>query len=499
MLGHLDESALTEQIKGSRSQDAVRALGLLPVPGAARDQQSALQRRYAMLREFERGSRAFGSQRQASERTAVRIGIENLARTAGYASPQRFVWAVEASEAADLAAGPVTVTHGDVTLQLSVTADGLPDLSIRQGQRTLRAVPAALRKTEKVVALRARKAALAQQAARIREVLEAAMIAQDTFTARDVAGLRRHPLVAPVLGTLVWVDGQGQTLWQADGQACAADGTPVAVRGPLRVAHPADLVADSSWVTWQERLFAGACRQPFKQVFRELYALTATEREASPVSRRYEGHQLQPRQALALFGRRGWVTSRDDGLTSRAFHDHHLVARVEFADGFLTPLEADLPAIAGVWFTRHGERLAQPLESVPPVVFSETMRDLDLVVSVAHAGGVDPEATASTIEMRAALVRETARLMRLPNVGVAGVHVFIQGHLGEYSLHLGSGTVHRRPGGAICIVPVGSQHRGRLFLPFADDDPKTAEIVSKTLLLARDRELRDPMILDQLR
>jgi len=497
MLGHLDESALTEQIKGSRSQDAARALGLLPLPSAARD--PALQRRYAVLREFERGSRAFGSQRQASERTAVRIGIENLARTAGYASPQRFVWTVEASQAADLAAGPVTVTHGDVTLQLSVTGDGHPDLSIRKGQRPLRTVPAALRKTEEVVALRARKAALAQQAARIREVLEAAMVAQDTFTARDVAGLRRHPLVAPVLGTLVWVDGQGQTLWQSDGRARAADGTPVAVRGPLRVAHPADLVADSSWVTWQERLFAGACRQPFKQVFRELYALTATEREASPVSRRYEGHQLQPRQALALFGRRGWVTSRDDGLTSRAFHDHHLVARVEFAGGFLTPLEADLPAIAGVWFTRHGERLAQPLASVPPVVFSETMRDLDLVVSVAHAGGVDPEATASTIEMRAALVRETARLTKLPNVSVAGVHVLIQGHLGEYSLHLGSGTVHRRPGGAICIVPVGSQHRGRLFLPFADDDPKTAEIVSKTLLLARDRELRDPMILGQLR
>jgi len=288
-------------------------------------------------------------------------------------------------------------------------------------------------------------------------------------------------------------------VWEADGRACAADGTAVAVRGPLRLAHPADLVADSSWVTWQERLFAGACRQPFKQVFRELYALTATEREASPVSRRYEGHQLQPRQALALFGRRGWVTSRDDGLTSRAFHDHHLVARVEFAGGFLTPLEADLPAIAGVWFTRHGERLAQPLASVPPVVFSETMRDLDLVVSVAHAGGVDPEATASTIEMRAALVRETARLTKLPNVSVAGVHVLIQGLLSEYSLHLGSGTVHRRPGGAICIVPVGSQHRGRLFLPFADDDPKTAEIVSKTLLLARDRELRDPMILGQLR
>ena len=35
------------------------------------------------------------------------------------------------------------------------------------------------------------------------------------------------------------------------------------------------------------------------------------------------------------------------------------------------------------------------------------MRDVDLVVSVAHLGGVDPEASASTVEMRAALLRET--------------------------------------------------------------------------------------------
>jgi hypothetical protein len=44
-----------------------------------------------------------------------------------------------------------------------------------------------------------------------------------------------------------------------------------------------------------------------------------------------------------------------------------------------------------------------------------------------------------------------------------------------------------------------SQHRGWLFLPFAGDDPKTAEIVFKTLLLARDHEIKDPTILAQLR
>jgi hypothetical protein len=67
-----------------------------------------------------------------------------------------------------------------------------------------------------------------------------------------------------------------------------------------------------------------------------------------------------------------------------------------------------------------------------------------------------------------------------------------------YSVHLGSAIVHRQPGGALCIVPVHSQHRGRLFLPFVDPDPKTAEVVSKVLLLARDQEIQDPTILQQI-
>ena len=90
--------------------------------------------------------------------------------------------------------------------------------------------------------------------------------------------------------------------------------------------------------------------------------------------------------------------------------------------------------------------------------------------------------------------------MRLDNVRfVDDTHVVIEGVLGEYSVHLGSAVVHRRPGGAVCIIPVNSQRRGRLFLPFADDDPKTAEVVSKVLLLARDGQIKDPTILEQLR
>jgi hypothetical protein len=152
-----------------------------------------------------------------------------------------------------------------------------------------------------------------------------------------------------------------------------------------------------------------------------------------------------------------------------------------------------------VFFVRPGgdwRRL--PLTDIPPRVFSEVMRDLDLVVSVAHAGGVDPESTASTVEMRAALLRETLALLGIDNVRLTERHALIDGKLGSYSVHLGSAVVHRQPGGAVCIVPVHGQHRGRLFLPFADDDPQTAEVVSKVLLLARDDKIRDPSIVEQL-
>ena len=49
------------------------------------------------------------------------------------------------------------------------------------------------------------------------------------------------------------------------------------------------------------------------------------------------------------------------------------------------------------------------------------------------------------------------------------------------------------------ILPVHSQKRGRIFLPFVDEDPKTAEIMSKIVLLAEDKKIKDPSILSQIR
>lgn len=82
-----------------------------------------------------------------------------------------------------------------------------------------------------------------------------------------------------------------------------------------------------------------------------------------------------------------------------------------------------------------------------------------------------------------------------PLVRRANEHAEIDG----YALHPSIANVQRLPGGSLFILPVHSQHRGRVFLPFADDDPKCAEVMSKVLMLARDSEIRDPGILEQLR
>ena len=122
------------------------------------------------------------------------------------------------------------------------------------------------------------------------------MTTRDEFTEQDFAELRRHPVVAPMLAKLVWVTADGTTclLMQGADGIDAGLASPGAL-GPLRIAHPVDFVADGSWVHWQERLFALGWRQPFKQVFRELYVRTEQELTDSPVSHRYDGHQVQAR------------------------------------------------------------------------------------------------------------------------------------------------------------------------------------------------------------
>ena len=499
MSGAVTREAIFARIDGKRQQDAVRALGLLPLAAGARGKRDLLER-YVRLENFRRESRKFGSQRQQSEKRAVAIALANLARTAGYRDPQRLTWAMEQQAVADLVRGPLVLTRGDVTLTLGIDADGVPSLVVRKHDKILKALPAALKKDDGAQELKERLQELKRQRSRVRTALEDAMCRGDAFTPAELGALLEHPILAPSIARLAFV-GDGSIGYPTEGGRVLRDATGAThVLGNtevVRIAHPHDLFARGDWSAWQRECFRAERVQPFKQVFRELYPITDGER-GTQRTRRYAGHQVNPRQALSLLGGRGWLVSPDEGV-SRTFHDADLTARLAFEEPFFTPADIEGLTLAEVVFAKKGDWAPMPLDQIPPRVFSETMRDLDLVVSVAHSGGVDPEATASTLEMRATLIAETCQLLGLDNVELKSHHAIVRGELGTYSVHLGSAGVMLVPATAIPIVAVPSQHRGRLFLPFADDDPRTAEVLSKVLLRARDGSIRDANILDRIR
>nr|WP_274387728.1 DUF4132 domain-containing protein [Salsipaludibacter albus] len=498
--GVLDEDEVLDRMDATRHQDSVRALGLLPLPDDPDQAAATTLARWQRLMAWQKEGRRFGQQRRASEAAAVEIALDNLARTAGHADPQRLRWAMEAESVADLSDGPVTTTVGDVTVALSISDDGAPQLGVDRAGRVLKHVPRDAAKDPGVVALKDRVRTLRDQATRMRASLEESCVRGDTFTSQELADLATHPLMAAQLATLVVVDRTGHTARPAEGgrRLVDLDDTTTDVGGVVRIAHPVDLLAEGRWHHWQRQLFDERVRQPFRQVFRELYLPVGSETGGATRSDRWAGHQVQSGQAAALFGRRGWVVHRDGGAL-RTWHRHGITSHVTALGLRGTPGEVEDTTIESVWFVSSDQDRPLAIDDVPPRLFSEVMRDLDLVVSVAHAGGVDPEATASTVEMRATLVDETARMLGLDNVELTGNHVIVTGTRGTWSIHLGSAVVHRRPGNAVCIVPVGAQHRGRLFLPFVDDDPRTAEVLSKVVLLARDHRIQDPSILAQLR
>jgi hypothetical protein len=499
--GRLDRAALFERVRKKRHQDSVRAVGLLPLAAGEEGRKDLLDR-YNLLQEFRRASRKFGTQRQVSEKRAVEIAMQNLARAAGFPDPLRLEWAMEIEALADLAAGPVKVADAQAEASLSIDEQGQPQITFAKAGRPLKSVPAGLKSSDQFKAMQERKSQLKRQSSRTRASLENSMCRGDVFTGRELQGLCRHPVLAPMLGRLVIV-GEGILGYPIDGgrglQGHAARIEPVRADERLRIAHPLDLLATDEWHLWQRDCFSRERVQPFKQVFRELYVLTEGEKEdGGRISRRYAGQQVEPRKGAALLGGRQWLIHHDVGV-QRTFHEEGITACLTSEDEWLGFLGSGSIALGGVHFNRRDEWEPLLLEKVPPRIFSEVMRDLDLVVSVAHASGVDPEASSSTKQMRAALVQETCHLLQLPNVRIQASHVLIDGQLGHYNVHLGSGVVHRQPGGMLFIVPVHSQHRGRLFLPFADDDPKAAEVLSKVILLAKDQDIKDPTILEQIR
>ena len=482
LTGEIKLDEVIQKITEKRDKDYVMALGLVPIN--KKKEEEDLVRRYNLLQTFLKESKQFGQQRQESEKNAVEIGLDNLSRNAGYEDSIRFSWAMEA-KATQQIMEKSTLVLDDTTIKLVIDEQGKAELEVTKGDKTLKSIPDKYKKNKEVEALKDSKTYLTKQYSRTRLSLEQAMLSQTLFTAAELAKILEHPVVKAMLSKLVLFNPETQAsgFWQ-DGKLLSAEGTltPLKATDKLLIAHPSHLFYAVQWDLYQKYLFDKEIKQPFKQVFRELYVPTKDELETSNRSERYQGHQVQPQKTVALLRGRGWTVNYEEGL-QKVYHKEGFRATIYAAADWYTPSDVEAPTLEYVVFYNLKDGKEVPMKEINPVIFSEVMRDVDLVVSVAHVGGVDPEASHSTMQMRGALARESARLFKLTNVEVKERYILIKNEHGDYSLHLGSGMISKS-GLQINVVAVQSQHRGRVFLPFVDDDPKTAEIISKMKLLS---------------
>ena len=503
VLGRLDIDTLEKEIHEKRNKDKLLSYSLIPLMAQDATQNAPMSealRRYEFIQMFLKESKSFGAQRRESEGKACAIASDNLARNAGFSDALRFTWRMETLKIEEVKSFFEPADCGAYRVHVEIAEDGSASLVCEKDGKRLSAVPAALKKEPYIAECKAVVSSLKAQFNRARESLERAMVNRDVFEYGEIKTLLSHPVVSPLLQKLVFaaIDSEGKP--QKSGAFCELAG--LRDTSPLRIAHPYDLYTLGTWLGCQRYAFEHKLVQPFKQIFRELYLINEDEQREKTVSRRYAGHQVQPKKTVALLKGRGWTVDYEEGL-QRVYYRDNFYATVYAAADWFSPADTEAPTLETVQF--FPRRLApgaelKPLElqAIPPVIFSEVMRDMDLVVSVAHVGGVDPEASHSTVEMRAAIVRELLALLRIENVSVEDRYAKIKGSLGEYTVHLGSAQVHKMGRGAVNILAVPSQHRGRVFLPFADEDPRTAELMSKIIMLADDKSIKDPAILDQI-
>jgi hypothetical protein len=361
-----------------------------------------------------------------------------------------------------------------------------------------------------------------------------------------------HPLVGWFARRLIWwveMEPGGRIAAFADdaGDLRDVSGALVSSGGAtIRLWHPIDTTMEAV-DAWRDRLEAIEIVQPFAQAWREVYALTDAERATGTYSNRWAAHILRQHQAMTLGRIHGWrVTHRmwvdapndepwhlmipahglvadywvegaggdDPEVTESAAYVHVLTDRVQFHT-MEEPSHDCAP--------RPPRERAVPLAEIPPLVFSEVMRQADLMTSVAsiaadpnwldrggdaaHPSQWGQQAAAywtrtNTAELegagrhrRAVLERIIPRLSIADRLEFEDRYLAVEGKRHRYRIHLGSGACFRGER-HICIVPKADAGE-RIWLPF-EGDRTVSIIISKALLLAADDRITDPVILHQL-
>ncbi|MEL6132864.1 MAG: DUF4132 domain-containing protein, partial [Bacteroidota bacterium] len=338
------------------------------------------------------------------------------------------------------------------------------------------------------------------------------------------------PLTALLGKKLIWRGKMGDTyfhgMWNEDHFYNYQDiKAPLEALEEITLWHPVYSVQEEV-LFWREELIHREVTQPFKQAFRELYLLTDAEQTTRTYSNRFAAHILRQHVFHALCQQRDWKYTLQGSWDShntpvKQIPDHELEVSFAvdadydgetFASGIYTCVLTDR-----VEFHKNREFGAIPLEEIDPLVLSEVMRDVDLFVGVCSIGS-DPnwqnrgevrhrnywndtafgDLGQSANERKDLLKRILPMLKIRKQVSIEGRFLVVRGHMRSYKIHLGSGNILMSPNDQyLCIVPAQKSDTGNIFLPF-EGDRMLSIILSKALMLAEDRKIKDPTITRQI-
>lgn len=485
-------------------QVPIKAFGALPFADG-----ETVRDRYNALQSIHSAAHKFANQRRGNVQAAVQVALANLAQVAGYPDAAALEDEMQATiftlEQTEWQIGDYTVTLDPVTASVSASKAG----------KLLKTVPAAVRKDAQYESVKSLIQGLRRQITRVRrDVLEAQMASGVPFTSEDFAKLWAFPAARPMMTALVWINADGANGILAENGASlnGLDGRAYPAEAPLRLAHPFDLYEQGTLAAWQKHIVHRKLVQPFKQVFRELYILTPAEVATATYSNRFANHSVAGSTAARLFDSRGWKINRIDGTFPLPCKTVNGIRACFAFDGAYHFFGAYQIVSGRIFFTREQDKLKWdwrgasfttsflPIEDVPPLFFSEVMRDADLVTAVAQSGENGGQISAESYTARGAVVSALIEDLGLPGVRVDGHFAHVTGKRANYRVHLGNAAIHIDPGNYLCIVPDRAYKPAEtLYLPFAEDgDRKVSEVISKIMLLLNDDKITDPTILRQL-
>jgi hypothetical protein len=360
--------------------------------------------------------------------------------------------------------------------------------------------------------------------------LDRLFIAENSIKFSDWQGqYLNHPVLANLTNRLIWTferEGSRISALPRNGSFTNSHNEEIEISADctVRLWHP--LTADDAEiVAWRDALISQEITQPLKQSFREIYVLTDAEIATRTYSNRFAAQILKQHQAVALMKERGWKASLQGNFDAPLnYPTRHLSAWDLTAEFFVAVVDGpvtdagitELVSTDQVRFLRRRDPI--PLVDVPPIVFSEIMRDVDLFVGVTSIGA-DPEWSDRGEQIVAqnwtwheysfgdltplAETRKAVLERLLPRMAIArqceldDKFLKVHGKRHSYKIHLGSGNILIEPANRyLCIVPSGKKEDS-IYLPF-EGDRTLAVILSKAAMLVDDDKITDQTILSQL-